>query len=47
MFYWLLGGISWVERTLTLGSILKIFLTVAGGNFPNFVVILPKKVEQE
>ena len=31
----------------TLGSILKLLLVVAGGNFPIFVVMFPKKVEQE
>ena len=47
MFYWPLGGIGWVESRLTLGSILKLLLAVAGGNFPIFVVMFPKKVEQE
>ena len=47
MFYWPLGGIGWVESTLTLGSILKLLLAVVGGNFPYFVVMFPKKVEQE
>ena len=47
MFYWPLGGIGWVESILTLGSILKLLLVVAGGNFPIFVVMFPKKVEQE
>ena len=45
--YWSLGGIGWVKRRLTLGSILKLLLAVAGGNFPIFVVMFPKKVEQE
>ena len=45
--YSILGGIGWVESILTLGSILKILLAVAGGNFPIFVVMFPKKVEQE
>ena len=45
--YYPLGGIGWVERRLTLGSILKLFLVVAGGNFPIFVVMFPKKVEQD
>jgi len=45
--YWPLGGIGWVESRLTLGSILKLLLVVAGGNFPNCVVMFPKKVEQE
>ena len=43
--YWPLGGIGWVESRLTLGSILKLLLVVAGGNFP--IVMFPKKVEQE
>ena len=47
MFYWSLGGEGWVERILTLGSILKLLLAIAGGNFPIFVVMFPKKVEQE
>ena len=45
--YWPLGGIDLVERKLTLGSILKLLLDVAGGKFPIFVVMFPKKVEQE
>ena len=46
MFYWPLGGIGWVESRLTLGSILKLLLAVAGGgNFLIFVVMFPKKVE--
>ena len=47
MFYWPLGGKDWVERILMLGSILKLLLVVAGGKFPIFVVMFPKKVEQE
>ena len=47
MFYWPLGGIGWVERRLRLGNILKLLLAVAGGNFLIFVVMFPKKVEQE
>ena len=47
MFYWSLGGIGWAKRILTLGSILKLLLVVVGGNFPVFVVMFPKKVEQE
>ena len=42
-----LGGIGWVETSLTPGNILKLLLVVAGGNFPIFVVMFPKKVEQE
>ena len=45
--YWPLGGIDWVESRLTLGSNLKLLLSVARGNFPIFVVMFPKKVEQE
>ena len=47
MFYWPLGGIVWVESILTLGNVLKLLLAVVGGNFPTFVVMFPKKVEQE
>ena len=47
MFYWPLGGIGWVESRLTLGSILKLLLATAGGNFPIFWVMFPKKVEEE
>ena len=47
VFYWPLGGIGRVESRLTLNNILKLFVAVAGGNFPIFVVIFPKKVEQE
>ena len=47
MFYSSLGGISWVESILTLGNILKLLLAVAGGKFPIFVVMFPKKLEQE
>ena len=47
VFYWSLGGVGWVEGRLTLGNILKLLLAVAGGNFPIFVVMFPKKVEQE
>ena len=36
MFYWPLGGIGWVESRLTLGSILKLLLAIARGNFPIF-----------
>ena len=45
--YWSFGGIAGVESGLTLGNILKLLLPVAGGNFPIFVVMFPKKVEQE
>ena len=42
-----LGGIDWGENRLSLGSILKPLLVVAGGNFPIFVIMFPKKPEQE
>ena len=45
--YWSLGAIGWVESRFTLSNILKLYLVVAGGNFPIFVVMFPKKVEQE
>ena len=41
--YWSLGGGDWVERILTSGSILKLLLTVAGGNFPIFVVMVSQE----
>ena len=47
IFYWSFGGMGWVESILKLGSILKLLLVVVGGNFPIFVVMFPKKVEQE
>ena len=47
VFYWSLDGEGWVERRLTLGSILKLLIAIVGGNFPIFVAMLPKKVEQE
>ena len=47
VFYWSLDGEGWVESRLTLGSILKLLLVVAGGNFPIFAVMFPNKVEQE
>ena len=45
--FWPLAGIDWVESRSTLGSILKLILVVARGNFPIFVVMFLKKVEQE
>ena len=45
--YWPLGGIDWVESKLTLGSILKLLLAIVGGNFPIFVFMFFKNVEQE
>ena len=41
--YWSLGGGDWVERILTCGSILKLILDVAGGNFPIFVFMIPQE----
>ena len=38
--YWSLDGGDWVESILTSGSILKLLLTVAGGNLPIFVVMI-------
>ena len=32
-----------MESILTSGSILKLLLTVAGGNFPIFVVMIPQE----
>ena len=43
MFYWSLGGGGWVERILTCGTILKLLLAIAGGNFPISVVIIPQE----
>ena len=40
MFYWSIGGAGWVESRLTCGSILKLLLAIAGGNFPIFVVMI-------
>ena len=45
--YWKLSGIGSVESIMTLGNILKLLLVVVEDNFPIFVVMLPKKVEQE
>ena len=45
--YWPLGGIDWAESRLALDNILKPLLAVAGGNFPIFVFMFPKKLEQE
>ena len=38
-----IGGGYWVESKLTCGSILKPLPTVAGGNFPIFVVMIPQE----
>ena len=43
VFDWSLGGVGWVESRLTLGSILKLLLVVAGGKFPIFVVMIPQE----
>ena len=47
VFLWPLGGIGCVESILTLGNILKLLLAAAGGKFPIFLVMFPKKVEKE
>ena len=36
-----LGGGDWVESILTSGNILKLLLTIAGGNFPIIVGMIP------
>ena len=43
--YWSLGGGGgdWVESRLTCGSILKLILVVAGGDFPIFVLMIPQE----
>ena len=41
--YWSLVGGYWVESILQNGSILKLLLAVAGGNFPIFVVMIPQE----
>ena len=38
-----IGGGDWVESKQTCGSILKPLPTVAGGNFPVFVVMIPQE----
>ena len=43
VFYWSLGGGGWVESRLTCGSILKLLLVVAGGNFPTLVAKIPQE----
>ena len=40
---WSLGGGDWVESILTSGSILKLLLSVAGGNFSIFVAMIPQE----
>ena len=41
--YLSLGGGDWVESILTSGSILKLILAVAGGNFTIFLVMIPQE----
>ena len=41
--YWSLTGGDWVESIFTSGSILKLLLAIAGGNFPIFMVIIPQE----
>ena len=43
MFVGQIGGADWVESKLTCGSILKPLPTVAGGNLPTFVVMIPQE----
>ena len=43
MFTGQIGGGDWVESKLTCGSILKPLPTVAGGNLPKFVVMIPQE----
>ena len=38
-----IGGGDWVESKLTCGGILKPLPTVAGGNLPTFVVMIPQE----
>ena len=38
-----LAGGDWVESILTSGSIFKLLLVVAGGNFPISVVMIPQE----
>ena len=38
-----IGGGDWVERKLTCGSILKPLPTIAGGNLPILVVMIPQE----
>ena len=42
--YWSIGGGDWVESKLTSGSILKPLPTIAGGNFPIFVFMIPQEI---
>ena len=43
MFTGQIGGGEWVERKLTCGSILKPLPTIAGGNLPIFLVMIPQE----
>ena len=40
---WSLAGGYWVESILLSGNILKLLLTIAGGNFPIIVVMIPQE----
>ena len=40
---WSLGEGDWVESILSSGRILKLLLTVAGGNFPIIEVMIPQE----
>ena len=40
---WSLRGGDWLESILTSGNVLKLLLTVASGNFPIIVVIIPQE----
>ena len=40
---WSLDGGEWVESILPSGSILALLLSVAGGNFPIIVVMIPQE----
>ena len=42
MFTGQIGG-DWVEKKPTCGSILKPLPTVAGGNLPTFVIMIPQE----
>ena len=43
MFTGQIGGGYWVESKHTCGSILKPLPTIASGNLPTFVVMIPKE----
>ena len=43
--YWSLGRGGCVESRLTCGSILKLLLAIAGGKFPNFMVMILQESE--